>query len=140
MDTAEQLYLAVQHAAVRMRRLDDELGLSPARFSVLATLRYDGAQRIGELARREGVAQPTMTQSVQGLETAGLVARRPEPADGRSQVIELTPAGRALVRRARARKIAWIGDAIADLSPAARTALHEAAATLDRRALTPDPT
>ena len=135
MDVAEQLYLALRHTSSRMRRLDEELGLSPARFSVLATLRYDGAQRIGELARREGVAQPTMTQSVQGLEAAGLVARSPDPADGRSQVIDLTPAGRALVRRARARKIAWIADALADLSPTTRAALHQAATTLDHQAL-----
>jgi DNA-binding MarR family transcriptional regulator len=135
VDDAEQLYLAIVHVSVRMRRLDDELGLSPARFSVLATLRYDGPQRIGELARREGVAQPTMTQSVQGLEAAGLVARRPDPADGRSQVIELTSAGRALVRRARARKIDWIARSLADLSPTTRAALHQAATSLDHHAL-----
>ena len=133
--SAPALYLAIVHASGRMRRLDEELGLSPARFSVLATLRYDGPQRIGELARREGVAQPTMTQSVQGLEAAGLVVRRPDPADGRSHVIELTPSGRALVRRARARKIDWIARSLADLSPTTRAALHEAAASIDHHAL-----
>ena len=134
---AEQLYLAVVRASARMRCLDEDLGLSHARFSVLARLRYDGPQRIGELARSERVAQPTMTQSVQGLETAGLVTRRPAPPDRRSQVIELTPAGRALVRRARARKIAWIDEVLADLPPSARTALHTAATTLDHHALRP---
>jgi DNA-binding MarR family transcriptional regulator len=124
------------HAPARMRRLDEDLGLSPARFSVLATLRYDGPHRIGALARSEGVAQPTMTQLVQALETAGLVARRPDPTDGRSHVVELTSAGRALVRRARARKIAWIDEVLADLPPSAHAAVR-AAATLDRHALRP---
>ena len=135
MDAAEQLYLALRHAAAHMRRLDEEIGLSPARFSVLATLRYDGPRRIGELARGEGVAQPTMTQSVQGLEAAGLVVRRPDPADRRSSTIELTSEGRALVRRARARKIAWIADVLADVEPHDLAALQRAAASLDQRSL-----
>jgi DNA-binding MarR family transcriptional regulator len=114
-----------------MRALDAELGLSPARFSVLATLRYGGPQRLGELARLEGVTQPTMTQSVQRLEAEGLAIRRPDPDDGRGCVIHLTPAGRSLVRRARARKIRWLGIVLANVPDDELRALHHAAAALD---------
>jgi DNA-binding MarR family transcriptional regulator len=113
---------------------DQELGLSGARFSLLATLRYDGPQRIGELARREGVSQPTITQCVRGLEAAGLVVRRCHPNDGRGSVVELAPAGRALVRRARARKIAWVADALGDLTDSQLAAVARAAVALDDRA------
>src|SRR5215831_17852685 len=106
-----------------MRELDDELGLSAPRFSVLARLRYDGEATIGQLARAERVAQPSMTQLVGGLERAGLVLRHSDPADGRRCIVRLTPAGRALIRRARARKIAWVGSAIADLDDAQLDAL-----------------
>ena len=73
MDIAERLYVALVHASAAMRASDAELGLSPSRSSTLATLRYAGPLRLGELARREGVSQPTMTQAVQAMEAAGLV-------------------------------------------------------------------
>jgi DNA-binding MarR family transcriptional regulator len=134
VDTAEQVYVALQHAAKRLRDFDEAIGLSPARFSVLATLRYAGPQRVGELARQERVAQPTMTQLVNGMEAAGLVVRNASPDDRRGCTVELTPHGRAVVRRARARKIAWITDVIEGLSTAELQALHAAAATLDQHA------
>ena len=145
MDAAEQLYVALQHAGRRLRELDDELGLSPIRFAVLARLRYDGPQRIGELARLEGVAQPTITQVVQGMERLDLVARRPAGDDGRGCVVELTGHGRAVVRRARARKIAWVDAALgaldarqrAGLATAAAAVLATAAATVDDVARSP---
>src|SRR5262245_58445281 len=105
MASAEDLYLFVQHAAQWFRVLDAELGLTPARFGLLATLRYDGPQRLGRLATLHDVAQPTMTKLVAAAEQDGLVVRRPDPADARGALVDLTPEGRALVRRARARKI-----------------------------------
>jgi DNA-binding MarR family transcriptional regulator len=106
VDIAERLYVGLVHAAAALRAVDAELGLSPSRSSTLATLRYAGPLRLGELARREGVSQPTMTQAVQAMEAAGLVVRAPAEGDGRGCVVSITPSGRALVRRARARKIA----------------------------------
>jgi DNA-binding MarR family transcriptional regulator len=138
VDAAEQLYVALQHAAARLRSLDEEIGLSSARFSVLATLRYEGPQRLGELARRENVAQPTMTQSVQRLEAERLALRHPDSSDARGCVVHLTPAGRSLVRRARARKIRWIGDALTELRADELDALRRAAARLDHRAREPE--
>jgi DNA-binding MarR family transcriptional regulator len=127
MGPAEQLYLAIQHSARHFRLLDAELGLSPARFSVLAALRYGGAQRLGDLARREGVAQPTMTKLVAGLERDRLVIRCADSGDLRGTIVELTADGRALVRRARARKIEWIRRVLreclaGDVQAAGRTA------------------
>jgi hypothetical protein len=50
-------------------------------------------------------------------------------------VVELTQAGQAIVRRARARKIAWLNEVIAELGDDQRPALRSAAALLDRRSL-----
>jgi DNA-binding MarR family transcriptional regulator len=137
MGPAEQLYLAVQHTGRALRRLDDELGLTPARFSALATLRYAGPQRVGELAALEGVAQPTMTRLVGKLEDEGLVVREHDAADGRGSVVALTGDGRALVRRARARKIAWVARAIREVRPEDLDALADSARLLDVAALRP---
>jgi DNA-binding MarR family transcriptional regulator len=136
MGPAEQLYLAIQHSARRFQSLDGELGLSAARFSVLATLRYSGPQRLGDLARREGVAQPTMSKLVAGLERDCLVARRADSNDHRGVIVELTPDGTALVRRARARKIDWIGKVLRECDPGDAQATGRTAARLDQAART----
>jgi DNA-binding MarR family transcriptional regulator len=130
MGPGEQLYISLTHAGRQLRALDDELGLSPARFSLLATLRYRGPQNVSMLAQLEGISQPTATKLVNGLEREGLVQRAADPADGRGRLVRLTPAGRALIRRARARKIAYVEAAIADLCAASVTAV---AAALDPR-------
>jgi DNA-binding MarR family transcriptional regulator len=135
MGPAEQLYLAIQHSAQHFRVLDAELGLSPARFSVLATLRYGGPQRLGDLARRESVAQPTMTKLIAGLERDRLVIRRADSGDRRGTIVELTADGRALVRRARARKIDWIGRALREFPAADALAAGRAAERLDHAAM-----
>jgi hypothetical protein len=59
---------------------------------------------------------------------------QPSP-DGRGCVVELTPAGRAVVRRARVRKIAWLNAVLGELDEHQRQALHSAATLLDRRSL-----
>jgi DNA-binding MarR family transcriptional regulator len=123
MGPGEQLYIALVHAARRLRALDHELGLSPARFSLLATLRYQGPQNVSRLAQLEDVSQPTVTKLVNALERDGLVDRRPDPTDGRACAVHLSPSGRALVRQARARKIAYVDSVIVGLDVSTVTAL-----------------
>jgi DNA-binding MarR family transcriptional regulator len=82
---------------VRWARRD----MSLTSLGTLATLDSAGPQRITDLARMEGVAQPSMTVLVGTLERDGLVARRGDPADKRVVLIELTTAGTDLVRGRR---------------------------------------
>ena len=133
MDVAERLYVAIVQMSAALRASDAELGLSPSRSSTLATLRYAGPLRLGELARHEGVSQPTMTQSVHAMEAAGLVARGPAEGDGRGCVVSITPSGRALVRRARARKVAWVRAALDQVGDDGAAALLAAVEALDAR-------
>ncbi|TDW77948.1 MarR family winged helix-turn-helix transcriptional regulator [Kribbella pratensis] len=51
---------------------------------------------IRELAIRAGVRKQTMAQSVTHLERAGYLDRRPNPLDGRSQLVVLTEKGRTV--------------------------------------------
>jgi DNA-binding MarR family transcriptional regulator len=67
----------------------------------LSTLDRVGPQRVTDLARAEGVAQPSMTVLVGTLERDGLVVRRGDPSDKRVVLIELTAAGTDLVRGRR---------------------------------------
>jgi DNA-binding MarR family transcriptional regulator len=79
-------------------------GLSRTRLAVLLLLERSEdplGQRPAEIAEALGVTRPSATVLLDGLQRDGLVARRADPADGRSVRVALTRAGRA-----RAREIA----------------------------------
>jgi DNA-binding MarR family transcriptional regulator len=82
---------------VRWARRD----MSLTSLGTLATLDTTGPQRITDLARMEGLAQPSMTVLVGTLERGGLVVRRRDPSDKRVVLIELTTAGADIVRNRR---------------------------------------
>jgi DNA-binding MarR family transcriptional regulator len=71
---------------------DSDLSLSAAR--ILARILDNGPSRISDLAVAENSSQPTITNHVKRLETAGLVQRRADPTDARAWMIDLTPRGR----------------------------------------------
>jgi DNA-binding MarR family transcriptional regulator len=128
---AERVYLLAQHLGRRLRALDGEMGLSPARFSALAGLAFHGPMNLCELAEFEGVRPPSMTRLVRDMGAAGLVRRRPDPGDGRGVRVELSAAGRAAVGRARRRKVAWVARRLAGAGAADRRALDRALALLE---------
>ena len=93
-------------AASAVRRLRRDMSLTS--LATLATLDRTGPQRITDLARMEGVAQPSMTVLVGTLEREGFVLRRGDPSDKRVVRIELTAAGTDLIQsRRRASAQAW---------------------------------
>ena len=57
---------------------------------------------VSDLATRLGVTKQAAGQIVSDMEERRLVSRRPDPDDGRSRLLELTPEGRRALRRARA--------------------------------------
>lgn len=76
------------------KRLPD--GVTVAHFSVLNHLiRVRDGQTPLALASAFQVPKTTMTHTLSGLEARGLVETRPNPKDGRSKQVWLTPAGRA---------------------------------------------
>lgn len=61
----------------------------------LSVLSSAGPMRLGELAERSLVSQPTATKLVTGLVARGWVERRPDVADARVSVTAITEAGEA---------------------------------------------
>jgi MarR family transcriptional regulator, organic hydroperoxide resistance regulator len=53
--------------------------------------------RVHDLARAVAITVGGASQAVDRLESAGLCARRANPADRRSSIVELTPAGTELL-------------------------------------------
>ncbi|QJF52111.1 MarR family winged helix-turn-helix transcriptional regulator [Roseobacter ponti] len=72
-------------------------GLIAPHFAVISHLvrRGDGRPPI-EIARAFQVPKTSMTHTIKGLEGHGLVEVRPNPDDGRSKLVWLTPEGRSL--------------------------------------------
>ncbi|HEX6619949.1 MAG TPA: MarR family transcriptional regulator [Solirubrobacteraceae bacterium] len=116
------------------RRLRQEAGgeLSPSQGTALATIDRHGPLTPGELADRERIQRPSATRVIARLEEAGLVDRTQDPADRRSFVVALTPAGRALLARMRTRKDAYLARRLRDLDADERATLDRAAAILER--------
>lgn len=72
-------------------------GLIAPHFTVLNhMIRLGDARTPIDLARVFQVPKTTMTHTLQGLERHRLVEMRPNPDDGRSKLVYLTDAGRAL--------------------------------------------
>jgi DNA-binding MarR family transcriptional regulator len=91
--------------ALGMRKLEAALadhGVSVGEFDVLSALRRAGepfSLKPSDLADRLMVTRGGITARVDRLETGGLVARKRDPNDRRSEPIVLTATGRRMVDR-----------------------------------------
>jgi len=71
-------------------------GLSHRQFDIIATLGNTPGMSPKELGEKTLITKGTLTGVINRLEDKNLVQRIPSPLDGRSQIIQLTPAGEAL--------------------------------------------
>lgn len=116
-----------------VRRLRAEYSFPVAQASVLSRLDREGPQTTSALAAAERVRPQSMAQTVAELETAGLIARSPDPRDRRRVHIELTARGRERVLEERGRREGWLAAAIAaELSPEEQRTLLAAVPLLQR--------
>jgi len=132
---AAALRVSVARLTRRLRsERDPRNELSIGQLSVLGALFRNGACSIGELAAHERVQPPSMTRTVNCLEEAGYVLRRPHETDGRQVVIELADKGAATLEADRRRRDAWLAQRLRELTPEERSVLRKAAPILERLA------
>ena len=134
-DLAPRLHSAVLHLLRRLAREDRASGQSPARLSALSVLVFGGPRPIGRLARDEGVSAPTMTRLVAALERDGLVTRRADPGDRRSQVVAATERGREILVAGRARRVEALERLLERVPARERRSLQVAVAVIEERLL-----
>ncbi len=103
---ADRLHSLAIHLLRRIRRGDDESGLSAPRLSALSVIIYRGPISLTELAKAEGVTAPTMTRLAQALVRAGLVEKSVLQTDNRVVLLRATTAGRTRLDVARANRLA----------------------------------
>jgi DNA-binding MarR family transcriptional regulator len=130
-DLTTRLRLAIARTA---RRLRQEGGgeLSPSLASALATIDRHGPITPSALADRERIQRPTVTRVVARLEELELVARVADPEDRRSYLVSASDEGRALLKRQRRRKDAYLAAQLRDLPPEERETLARAVTILER--------
>ena len=131
LETAAKLRLSIVRTARRMRQ-EADAGLSPTLIAALATIERHGPLTPSELADAERVKRPTATRIAAGLEADDLIVRAPDPSDGRGALLSISPRGRALLRRLRRRKNAYLSRRLRELDDDDVEALERAAEVLER--------
>ena len=95
-------YLLAEAAQKLSRELAEiyrEAGVSTPQWRVLVHLAYSGRVSVRDIERRVSMEKSKVSRAAARLETAGLVEKRADPADGRLVALSLTDQGRALMAR-----------------------------------------
>jgi DNA-binding MarR family transcriptional regulator len=116
---------------VRATRGIDQLAPIPA--AVLDLLDRHGPMTTAELAVGRGVRHQTMAATVKELVDAGYLAARPDPADARKKILDLTPEGGNAINTDRRGRVALLAHALAEtLDDEERHVVAEALSLIDR--------
>lgn len=117
------------------RRVTADIGITPAEFDVLATLRRSGhpyRMKPNELSRHSLLSSGGTSNVLNSLERSELIRREPDPFDRRSALISLTESG---IRTAETATL-YVSEAHAavfdDVPPAVLKAATTALRELDR--------
>jgi DNA-binding MarR family transcriptional regulator len=129
-----QLAISFEGLFVLARRLNPQDDISLTAVSTLRTLEQHGPHRLSDLAAKEGVTQPAMTQLVSRLERDGLARRCADPTDGRVVVVRIADAGRERLLARREARVRKLSELMGALAPEERTAIVAALPALDRLA------
>jgi MarR family transcriptional regulator for hemolysin len=119
-------YMTNWAARLFARTIDRRLrgiGVSSGMLPVFFALGGGAALPQKALALAGAIEQPTMAALLARMERDGLIERRPDPSDGRSRLIALTPAAMEKALRVREAVAAVNGIALRDLDDEGRASL-----------------
>jgi len=114
----------------RSRSTTDDV--TPSQTSALARIEQLGPLRLGVLADVEGTSAATMCRIVDGLEERRLIARVPDPDDGRASNLQLSSEGGALLAELRSRSTEALRSALGELTVAEHEIVPDAISLLER--------
>lgn len=81
-------------------RVKAQAGVGAGHFELLRYVRDQPDARVGDIAAAFAIGVGTTSKIVDRLEKQGWLRRRPNPANRRSSLLALTPAGESVVSRA----------------------------------------
>jgi DNA-binding MarR family transcriptional regulator len=129
---ASRLRLSVTRLSRALRREGSGAEISPTLLSALATVDRHGPMTVGELAGHEQVQKPTITRIVASLQESELIARMPDPLDGRISWLSATGDGRRLLQKVRRRRDEYLAARLKRLTPEELVMLEQAAELMER--------
>jgi DNA-binding MarR family transcriptional regulator len=130
-DTSARLRAIVGKLSRRLNALARGSGLTPSQLSALGVVARRGPVRLSELAELESVNPTMLSRVVAALEEDGLIVRRPDPADRRASLLEVTSTGRRTHDRLRDERGRVLTDGLEALRPADVAAVEAALPALE---------
>ena len=112
MALAGELRVTIGRLSRRLREETRPGNLTASQLSAVGRLDRDGPATVTTLARAEGVRPQSMGATIAVLEAEKLVSGRPDPADGRQTIYELTAECKRILKASRAAREDWLFRAI----------------------------
>ena len=133
VQAARELRVVVSRLRRRLREVYEPRELTPSQTAVISRLGKEGPASTSDLAAAERVRPQSMASILTGLDRLGLIERRPDPDDGRRQLVSLSRTGHDLLDDRRRAGSEWLTRAMEDrLDEAERRSVIEAMALLER--------
>jgi DNA-binding MarR family transcriptional regulator len=130
-EVAGKLRIALMRMVRRLKRETDG-DHSVSVVAALGSLSSRGPLTLSEWAEAEGVSRPSMTVLAAGLLDQKLIAKEPDPRDGRLVRVHVTNAGKRVLELSRTRRNAYLAKRLAALGSDELRILDEASAILLR--------
>ena len=116
LEIAQELRPAILRLARNLRRDTEVFGVTAHQAALLAQVWSRPGLSLRELADSEGISPPSLSGHVDRLEAAGLLRRVRSTEDRRRVGLALTPEGRSVLKRVRARRTTWLANRLDRLS------------------------
>lgn len=111
---------------------------SSAQSEALGFIERNGPASVSEMAAHRHVKHQSMRLVIAQLEQQQLVARAPDPVDGRKQLITLTDAGHAALAQGRTLRSDWLASQLRQKATATQLDTLMAAVEILERLVTDD--
>ncbi len=130
---AHEIRVVIGRLRRRFKETYDNEQLTPSQTSVLSRLSKEGPASASALAAAERVRPQSMAATLSVLDERGLIRRRPDPDDGRRQLVSLSETGGAFMADKRRAGEEWLARSLeTGYTEAERQTILEALALLDR--------
>ena len=134
VELVARLRIVIGRLARQLNEAATVEGLTPTQYSVLALIRSRGPLGLAELAELEGLNPTMVSRVIRVLDDAGLIRRKPDPADLRAARVEITPDGQQLHEHIREARTRVLTDCLKQLPPATVDALLAAVPAMEELA------
>jgi DNA-binding MarR family transcriptional regulator len=131
VEIANRLRPVLLNLSRHLRREVHASGVSAGQLSLLAAIEDKPGVGIAELAERDGISMPSVSNHIDRLEASGLVTRRQGERDRRRVDLEVTPEGVRVLRAIRSKRTAWLAARLNALTDVDLAAIAAAIAPLE---------